>query len=391
MTVAVFGASGFVGATLVERLLTEGRTEVRPFIHSSGNAWRLARHGLQLRSVDLLSSQEVGAALEGCSYVVNCSRGPAAVMLKGLRRLLEASRTHKVRRFIHLSSTAVYGDLPPPASVREDARPNVVRGTYGWIKLRQDELVRTACQRGLPCVVLCPPNISGAYSPFLVEVLQSIRRGDFAFVDEGRTPCNLVDIENLVHAIKLALSSVEADGERIFVTDDEETMWAGVADALMTLAGRNGPLPSLTREEAVRRISIKAGSHPSVASALKRLLSSETRSALRKDSLLASLEQSAKGAFNALPQQLQATLSGAFKRKDGGRQMPREPVVGERMLRQQMRAVRHGCDRAKRVLGYRPVVSFADSMEAFASWHRTYHGWHHEPLFDLLEQAVQRH
>jgi len=45
--IAVVGASGFVGSTLVERLLARGDVEVVPFIHTSGNAMRLARRGIE--------------------------------------------------------------------------------------------------------------------------------------------------------------------------------------------------------------------------------------------------------------------------------------------------------------------------------------------------------
>ena len=79
-TVAVFGAAGFVGATLVERLLAGGRHEVRPYIHSTGNAWRLSRHGLELRSVDVRDRALVREALVGVSHVVNCTPGPRDVM-----------------------------------------------------------------------------------------------------------------------------------------------------------------------------------------------------------------------------------------------------------------------------------------------------------------------
>ena len=72
--IAVIGASGFVGSTLVEQLLM-GTDEVVPFIHSSGNAWRIARLGIELRALDLLDGRQVEAALHGVTHVVNCSRG----------------------------------------------------------------------------------------------------------------------------------------------------------------------------------------------------------------------------------------------------------------------------------------------------------------------------
>ena len=135
--IAVVGASGFVGATLVEHLLTQAQQdEVLPFIHSSGNAWRLARLGIKLYPLNLLAQDQVEAAVAGCTHVVNCSRGDPEVMIKGLASLLAASRKHNIQRFIHLSSVLVYGDPPPPGSVHENAVTCPTKGTYGELKLQ---------------------------------------------------------------------------------------------------------------------------------------------------------------------------------------------------------------------------------------------------------------
>ena len=221
--IAIIGASGLVGATIVERLLAEGHDEVVPFIHSSGNAMRLARRGIDLKMLDLLNSEQVQSELAGVTHVVNCSRGGDDVMLKGLRNLLAASKRHRVQRFVHLSSVAVYGDPPPPESVHESAPTAPARGTYGYLKLQQDEIVEKAVAEGVPSSVLCPPNISGPYSHYLVGLVQTLRTGALAVLDDGRGPCNLVDVANLSHAVELALTEGPADGKRIFITDDEDT------------------------------------------------------------------------------------------------------------------------------------------------------------------------
>src|SRR5439155_8791005 len=182
---------------------------------SSGNAWRLARLGIALLAVDLLVPDEIDRALRGCTHVVNCALGSADAMVKGLQNLLAASRKNNVERFIHLSSVLVYGDPPPPESGHENAQTRPT-GTYGRIKLQQDRMVRQASRTGLPSVILCPPNVSGPYSPFLVKVLDALRAGAFALLDDGKTPCNLIDVSNLAHAIELALDRGTANGKRIF-------------------------------------------------------------------------------------------------------------------------------------------------------------------------------
>ena len=55
--------------------------------------------------------------------LVRCSlaRGNDAVMQRGLENVLRAAVTHRVSRFVHISSVAVYGSQPPAASVSEAA------------------------------------------------------------------------------------------------------------------------------------------------------------------------------------------------------------------------------------------------------------------------------
>ena len=375
MRIAVFGASGFVGATLVERLWFDPTVEVVPVIHSSGNAARLARFGRKLVIADALQPRSIDAALDGCSHVVNCSRGPAEVMLRGLDNLLEASHRAGVQRFVHLSSVAAYGNTAVPV-LDESAKPSPSRNTYGWTKLSQDELVERAADRGLSCAVLCPPNISGTYSPFLLDVVDTMRRGEFALVDAGRYPCELVDVHNLAHAIRLALSAPRIDAGRIFVTDGTETTWADVANALAPLVQHEGPFPSIDLNAAQAIGAASAPPRPTVGRTLKHLGSQDLLGALRKDPLLASAEKSAKAAIRRLPA-LEAALRRRFEKQPMAATRTRAAAWSERLIGQQLRNVRYSQSRARTVLEYQPVVSAAESMQAFRSWYGDLYGRNH--------------
>lgn len=366
MKVAVFGASGFVGSTLVERLKQNG-VEVAAAIHSAGNAWRLARHGIPLRSVDLMSPSGIADALRGCTHVVNCTRGSDEVMIRGLQNLLAAAAKQRVRRFVHLSSVAVYGDPPPPESTREECDPRPEPGTYGAIKLRQDELVARAHAKGLGCAILCPPNITGAYSPFLCSLLDDMRYGRLALVDHGRMPINLVDVDNLCHAIELALTVDNADGHRTFVTDGDGITWKDLTDELMPLAERQAALPSLPRT-AIQVAKSAPRGHP-VLGAIKHLASSEVRDALRADPLFENLELATKGLIEKLPRQFKERL----RLRVGGpirvaKSLSR-PGFGSRYIAQQLRDVTHSSERASWIYGYSRVIEFRESMAKFRHWY----------------------
>ncbi len=335
--IAIVGASGFVGSTLVERLLAQGQDEVLPLIHSSGNAMRLARLGIDLPAVDLLAQDEIDAALQGCTHVVNCALGSADVIVKGLQNLLSACRKHKVKRFIHLSSVLVYGDPPPPDSVHEDAQPfpNDPYG-YGRLKLQQDRMVQQACRAGLPSVILCPPNISGSYSPFLVRVLDALRAGAF--------------------------------------TDDEETTWRDVIEGLAPVAERTDPVPVITREELLSLRTAHSTPSVSVMQSLKHLVSRDVRLALRQDPLWAKVEQVLGQSVTRLGKAVEERLRLSIAGPPPVPKVNRGPQYNMHVCLQQLRGVRHACDLAKHELGYKPLYTFAASMRAFCAWYRSQHG-----------------
>ena len=389
MRVAVVGASGFVGATLVERLLGHG-TDVRALIHSSGGAWRLSRHGIPLPAFDLLSPAETARALDGCTHVVNCSRGTRALMLEGLQNLLDACRAARVERFVHVSSVAVYGDPPPPSSAHEDAPAEPARDGYGWDKLRQDRLVQEACRRGLPSVLVCPPYMTGRYSNFLLRLVRTIAEGRFALVDGGAAPCNVVDVHDLAQAMELALTNGPGDGSRVFVTHDEPISWRELAEAVAPLAAV-ASLPAMTAADGQRLARTGTPERASTLRTAKRILgSSGVRALLREDPLAQRAFRLLGRATRALP----ASLRGRVERLMRPPRRYAPPASGPAWDRQlctiQLRGVRHLGDKARAVLGYRPELSFADSMRGFRAWYAGTRGWGAEwaPLLRALEASA---
>lgn len=363
--VGVFGASGFVGASLVERLRRQ-KIHAVPIIHSAGNAWRLARDGAPLKFCDVRSRESVADAMRGCTHIVNCTRGDDATMVGGLQNLLAEAKARRIRRFVHLSSIAVYGVRPPPESFSEEAATRPPAGSYGAIKLRQDDLVARAHRDGVECAVLCLPNISGVYSSFVCNALDDIRRGALALVEGGRMPLNIVDVENLCYAIELALTAERVDGKRMFVTDGEGITWRDFADRLAPLAGLSEPLPSVPADEVA---CPPAARRASLGRSIAHLASSEVRDALGRDPLIGKAEQQAHALVARLPDGWRERLRLAIDGPIRVEKAPTRPRFGSRYMEQQLRGVAHRNERAVRLLGYSPIVEFDDSMTRFCDWY----------------------
>ena len=383
--IAVFGASGFVGSTLAERIVEAGKDEVVPFIHSTGNGWRLARRGIPLRLIDVCNADEVLKALAGCTHVVNCTRGGADVMFGGLRNLLAASQKQKVVRFVHLSSVMVYGDLPHLDSRTEAAPTKPAKNTYGWIKLKQDEMVQKAAQNGLQATILCPPNISGAYSGYLTEILHALGRSRFVLMDDGSAPCNLVDVNNLCRAIELSLDATTVSGIRMFVTDGDQSSWKRLVEELTPLLEVRGTPPKVSRDDLMAFAVVDGPSRASLFGALKHLASSDVRQALRRDPLWRKLDGAFRAGISALGSSIEDRLRLTMQAEPARRQSPSCPHFEVRLCMQQLRGVVHSCELARRHIGYHPECSFSESMESFRTWYRQRHAMDSK-YWDLLRR-----
>lgn len=391
MTVAILGASGFVGATLTERLMHAG-IRVRAFVNTFGSAWRLASRGIPMQRLDIMRRSTIPEALAGCSHVVNCTRGGDAVMLEGFRHLLDGARSAKVRRFVHLSSVAVYGDPPPSTATSEDAPAIPPKGSYGWMKLQQDIRAEQAHARGLDCITLCPPNIGGRYSSFYAGLIDDLRRNRFVMLGNGTAPINVVDVDNLCHAIELALTAAPNDGRRIFITDGPHVCWRDLVDALLPLAGRGESVPSLPPDDAFWHVRPAKTARPNPLHSLRHLVSSDVRQALRQDRLLASIDTTMRSLVASVP-----AIEARLRDRIGG-PIPVERVgLGPRYdsnySRQQLRMVEHGLARAERLLGYQPELRFTASIEQYNQWYRETYALDepHAPLVSEMRDMLAQH
>lgn len=384
MKIAVLGATGFVGTTLVERLVQDDKYEVKSFARSTGNAWALTHQGIQPEFMDMTDPVQLRKALDGCTHIVNCARGSNTTMTKGIKALIGVCRDMNVERLIHLSSVLVYGDRPKPETAREDAAAPGSAG-YGDAKLKQDQMMEAAAAKGLPGIVLCVPNISGPRSAYLPNVLATISNGSLPLVDGGSLPVDLADVRNIVHAIELALTCDRTDGKRIFITDGGEPTWKDLTDELSPAAPGHPPLDSITRDEALELTTVtgtKFGAAKTVAGQILKL--GDVKQIVKDDEIVRKEFLKLRTRYGSLPGWLRkridrvATPSGG----GGGGGGSHLRKYSSLMALHQLRGIRRSLDRAHEVLGYEPVHDLRSSTADYAKWYAELHG-HTGPFKEL--------
>ena len=168
--VAVTGASGHVGATLVRELLRRGR-RVRALIHRDERA--LA--GLEVERVhgDVTDASSLATAFDGADVLyhlaavisIDGDRGGIVprTNVDGVRNVMAAALDRRVRRVVHFSSIHAFTQEPLDAPLDERrARVSSPRyPAYDRSKAAGEAEVRAAIARGLDAVIVNPTGILG--------------------------------------------------------------------------------------------------------------------------------------------------------------------------------------------------------------------------------------
>jgi len=223
--VAVTGASGFIGAALVERHRLQG--DAVRVLSRSTRRWP---EGVEVHVADLtdagtdaqrtLQRFAAGAdALYHCAGEYRDEGRMEALHCGGTERLLAAAKG-RIGRWVQLSSVGAYG--PRRDGIVTEDTPPAPRGLYETTKTRADDLVLEAAAAGhLDATLLRPSIVFGPRMPnqSLFQLINALDRGRFFFIGPQGASANYVSVEGVVEALLLCCTRVEARG-RVYNLSD---------------------------------------------------------------------------------------------------------------------------------------------------------------------------
>jgi nucleoside-diphosphate-sugar epimerase len=256
--VLLTGATGFIGGRLAARLAADGRP-VRCLVRPSADTSRLSCLDVELAVGDVTGPETLTGAMAGVSHVVHCAAMVSdwatvaeieSVNVAGTRNLLAAGVAAGVKRFVHLSTTDVYGHPGGDAAITESQRPAGFSNWYAETKLRAEAEVRR--NKAFETVLLRPATVYGPGSKEVVgEIAKAIQRRQMLLIDRGRPIAGLCFVENLIDAAILALDHEAAPGETFNVSDGLPITWRRFTDDLAAGLGCPGPRLSLPYRPAL--------------------------------------------------------------------------------------------------------------------------------------------
>jgi nucleoside-diphosphate-sugar epimerase len=368
----VTGATGFIGGRVCERLVQAGATNIRALVHSPHHAARIARLPIELCQGSLLDPSSLAGATRDATVIVHCGLGQARGIYKGTENLLRSAEQAKVRKFVHMSTAAVYGETPPPGCENETALLRRTGDAYCDNKARAERIALRYAGRGLPVVILRPSIVYGPYSAWNTRLIPELREGRTVLIDGGHGACNTTYIDNLVDAIFLSLENERANGELFFITDGEQVTWGDFIRAHAHMIGLNAALPEISssqiREYYGQRAGMIIGSFKATASMVR---SREFRKLLLQIPVCERVLKAAWQWLESLPEEKRQKIRGRMgvpPRKPQGSAASLMP--DEVTFKTQTGSVFFSINKARDVLGYTPRINFREGMLRVEQWLR---------------------
>ena len=248
----VTGGAGFIGCTLIERLLAANR--VTAYDNLSRNTLQsrpeLAGHpNFRLLEGDVLDLPHLTQAMAGHDTVVHAAgiagidtvlKSPVRTMrvnMIGTANALEAARAAEVsHRFVDFSTSEVFGSMAYRSSETDQTvsgSAGEARWTYAVSKLAGEHLAKAYhSEHGLPVVTVRPFNVYGpgqtGEGAIQIFIKRALRGEDIHIYGDGTQIRAWCYVDDFVDCLMRCLESPRAIGESFNI---------GNARAIMTTLG----------------------------------------------------------------------------------------------------------------------------------------------------------
>lgn len=222
MNVLITGGAGFLGLHLARYFHTKKHKvtllDIAPFPAEEYEA------NMELVTVDVRDAKKLDGVVKGKDVIIHAAAALPlwskedifSTNVQGTKNVLAAAQKHKVKRVVHVSSTAVYGVPEKHPIVETDPRIGV--GAYGKSKIQAEDACFAAIKLGVPVTIIRPKTFVGTERLGVFEILFDwIHDGKrIPVVGDGGNRYQLLDVDDLVDAIYQFSQRSDAKSNDVF-------------------------------------------------------------------------------------------------------------------------------------------------------------------------------
>jgi nucleoside-diphosphate-sugar epimerase len=245
MEILVTGGTGFLGRHLAKALLANGH-RVHLMGRNFAQVGALLAGGAVPVYADLRDREAVRAACANVDVVYHVGALSAPwgkrtdfyeINAGGTEAVLAGCLVHHVGRLIYVSSPSVVFDGRDQYNVTEKiAYPRKFASVYSLTKKLGEDIINRAAPN-IQTVILRPKAIFGpGDSSLLPRLISAAHQKRLPQIGNGRNLVDLTYVENIVHALLLALDASNAVGKTYTITNDEHVLlWEVIRTVLQQL------------------------------------------------------------------------------------------------------------------------------------------------------------
>jgi nucleoside-diphosphate-sugar epimerase len=258
MQTLVTGATGFLGSHIADRLIERGDS-VRALVRKTSDTSYIESRGAELVVGDITEPGSLPGALAGAEVVYHAAAnvsdwGPWSdfkrITVEGTRAMLRAAADAGVKRFLHVSSDAVYRFDDLARGVDESTPLETHFGPldyYRRSKTAAEKIARRAHERGrVPVTIVRPALILGERdASMLPGLIAFLKSSTAAYMGNGRNQLPCVYAGDVADLCIRAATSEKAPGEVYNAVNEEHVTQRDLFDAAAEIAAVDAPRRSV--------------------------------------------------------------------------------------------------------------------------------------------------
>jgi dihydroflavonol-4-reductase len=248
MRALVTGGNGFIGSHLVRRLEASGHS-VRVMAQPGTSLGPIDGTAAEVVNADLTEPESLRAALPGVDTVFHLAgmvgdwgrpEDFEKINALGTRSLIEAAEAAGARRVVLVSSVAIHSLRNGGISDgREDLPRDNAELPYALSKIHAEDALREAHDAGRVEGVVVRPGLFPFGPEDRTSFLPLVQKlGAYAHVAGGRAILSTAYVENLAHGIALAGEVEGAAGRTYIIADGVRITWRELMDRICDELGR---------------------------------------------------------------------------------------------------------------------------------------------------------
>jgi len=234
-TVLITGASGFLGGRTAAFYANElsGQYQVFATSRSEGKKYLLENLGCTFYTGDLCDINFVKKITKNIDIIIHCAAlsspyGPYQKFhrsnISATQNIVNAAQQTLVKKLIFIATPSIYVTNTSRFNVKEsDPLPAHFVNHYATTKYEAEKIVLAANSITLQTISLRPRAIIGAEDTVIFpRLFEAYKKGTLKIIGDGKNVCNLTCVQNVIEAIRCAISAPESCyGSAYNITNDE--------------------------------------------------------------------------------------------------------------------------------------------------------------------------